>query len=1077
MRLRTVLLWILACAAAQHAAFAQPRPPQTCSQISCQPIVPLSCGQPYVDQIRPFTATAPQTYQNLYLLNGVQAGDSVLVRVYYPVSPSDPSTNLNLGLSLWDSVNQPPKQPRTQPDPGIYIGATKVQEWDLPAGVGGPFQLVVNSTTNTPGPYSVVFTKLNAPCGSTALASGQTFNGTLSAPLQLNTFQYPVNANDTVSIRWSAVNPYVQGFTPSIFVFDPSGRILLNAANQPAIGGAPGGQLGELTLQAPSSGNLTFMVFDAADTTSTDSSCSTGSASSCSSYTLTAVTLSGTSSGQTLSCGSVVHGTLANALAVDSYSISANAGDTFQIRVANTNGSGLTPVVQIYDSLGTLVAASSNGGSTLGFTAGSAGTYNLVVSAGPSTATGNYALAVNRLNHPCNAQPLTCATPVVDAAIGGLLQTNVYSLSANASDSFLLRVLPSGQNSGLQLRVDVYDPTGALVTTAGSAQGANFIANSAGSYTLIASGNYSASQSNGYSLSLVPLNHACNPGKLSCGSPVTGSLSRPLAYSAYNYTAAPGDSFTVRMLDTTGSLQPSVAVYDPSGNSTGTRITGSVGVDVTNPSGGSYTIIASDANPHPAGGPFAIDVLRTKNACSVPAAQGQTVGGAVSSAQPYLSYTLPASAGDALLVRSSSFTSGFAAEMDLYDPTGAHLQSNTYGISATAAATGNYTVVVGANAPRTAGAYAFSWQLLNKPAGATALACGGSATSSLSLSSQYRYYTLAANTGDLMRLIFTPISDNFSPQIELYDPSGTRLASNSNISQKAAATGNYLAIVGPSNSAGQTGAFTAAYQRPNNPCSPTRLVCGQTTLRQVNIPGQVDIFTFTGTPGDTAALRFTPRSGGYSPFAELYDPTGRLLATGAGGAVRANIVSPAPYSVLVRDAAGVNTGTYRASLQDDTTACPNSDTEPPVITLLHPTGGEVIVGGTTFTIQWQSDDNVGIQSHSVALSTDGGQTFPTVIAPSLSGSAQSFNWVVPPDIAPSRAAAIQVTATDATGNSQSAASGLLSIIGSGFTPNSTAAYTYDSMNRLTQAVLSDGRTITYTYDAAGNLLSVTVSQQ
>src|ERR1035437_11189817 len=44
----------------------------------------------------------------------------------------------------------------------------------------------------------------------------------------------------------------------------------------------------------------------------------------------------------------------------------------------------------------------------------------------------------------------------------------------------------------------------------------------------------------------------------------------------------------------------------------------------------------------------------------------------------------------------------------------------------------------------------------------------------------------------------------------------------------------------------------------------------------------------------------------------------------------------------------------------------------------------------------------------------------------------------------------------------------VSLMGSGFVPNSTVAYTYDSLNRLTQAVLGDGRTIAYTWDAAGN---------
>ena len=65
------------------------------------------------------------------------------------------------------------------------------------------------------------------------------------------------------------------------------------------------------------------------------------------------------------------------------------------------------------------------------------------------------------------------------------------------------------------------------------------------------------------------------------------------------------------------------------------------------------------------------------------------------------------------------------------------------------------------------------------------------------------------------------------------------------------------------------------------------------------------------------------------------------------------------------------------------------------------------------------------------------------IAGGLAGNTQTYNWLVPANIAPSRLAVIRVTATDAAGNAQSASSGLISLIGSGFTANSTATYTYD----------------------------------
>ena len=98
-------------------------------------------------------------------------------------------------------------------------------------------------------------------------------------------------------------------------------------------------------------------------------------------------------------------------------------------------------------------------------------------------------------------------------------------------------------------------------------------------------------------------------------------------------------------------------------------------------------------------------------------------------------------------------------------------------------------------------------------------------------------------------------------------------------------------------------------------------------------------------------------------------------------------------------------------------------------------------------------------------------------SPISAATSQTYDWILPADIAPSRTAVLRVTATDAAGNAQSASSGLLTLIGSGFTPNSSATYTYDALNRITQVSMSDGSTIDYTWDAAGNLISIAIKGQ
>jgi YD repeat-containing protein len=1031
----------------------------------------LNCGTPVDSTLLPGLLDS-------YAISA-QAGDSIWLRLA-PTSP----TALPPRVALVDSTNHvlaarptPFTVLPNQIDP-LTVGASFAGVFDLTA--TGTYRIQVQNSGSDPVSYRVLFVWLNKPC-SLILSCGAAVTDQITTTLQTRSYSFAAKAGDLLSIRLARIGAADKGYDVATFVFGPDGQLMHAVASPQSTTPPPLAATDTSTtnpigfiVQAATDGPITMVVFDPANLTG--------------SYALSISRLNGPCGNGVLNCGSPTVSKIANPLGTESYSVDLAAGDPVSLHTAAVDsGSSLLPVVQVFDpqgnniDFGPFVVASSHSVIHYAFTAKTKGSYTILVEDGSKalTNTGGYAISILRPNRPCtNAQGLTCDP--VDGSVNGLLGTTIYTANAKLNDTFIFRLLRSDQNSSFRPHVDIYDPNGNGFQSLDAADLTRsvFTATAAGVYTVVVSDGFDNSQSGSYSLSLLPVNGTCATATLSCGAPSAGNFSRPLASSSYSYNAAAGESFTVRMLDNTGSLQPSIEVYDARGNSVGQSISGNLtGVDVTKPAGGSYTIIATDASKRPTGGSFGVDLLRTTNACGVTPPQAQTTSGVVSSTKPYFSYTIPANSGDALSVRSASFTPGFSAQMDLYDPTGARVDSAIFGLSRKIAVGGNYTVVVGAVAARTGGAYSLAWQVLNHPVGASPLPCGGSATASLTASGEFRYYSANAASGDLMRLIFTRLSDNFSPQIELFDPAGNRLAQTSDISQKAAADGSYLVVVSPSTSNGETGSYAVSYQRPNNPCSAATLTCGQTTLRQVTAPGQLDAFIFTGTGGDQADLRMAQRSGNYSPFVELYDGAGNLLGTTSGTQLKSKLAASGNYSLLVRDRAGVSTGSYRVSLQDDTNVCAVSDTEAPSIALVQPTGGEVVAGGTAYSIQWLSDDNVGVATHDVALSTDGGKTFPTAIASGLSGNAQGYIWSVPADIAPGRTDMIRVTATDAAGNAKAATSGLISIIGSGFTPNSSGSYTYDGLNRLTNAVLGDGRTVQYTWDAAGNLVAIVVTGQ
>ena len=85
------------------------------------------------------------------------------------------------------------------------------------------------------------------------------------------------------------------------------------------------------------------------------------------------------------------------------------------------------------------------------------------------------------------------------------------------------------------------------------------------------------------------------------------------------------------------------------------------------------------------------------------------------------------------------------------------------------------------------------------------------------------------------------------------------------------------------------------------------------------------------------------------------------------------------------------------------------DNSPPVVTVTTPNGGESWLIGSSQSITWTATDNIAVANVDLAYSTDGGATYPNVIATAIANSG-SFLWTVPNT--PTTLARVQVTAHD-----------------------------------------------------------------
>lgn len=91
-----------------------------------------------------------------------------------------------------------------------------------------------------------------------------------------------------------------------------------------------------------------------------------------------------------------------------------------------------------------------------------------------------------------------------------------------------------------------------------------------------------------------------------------------------------------------------------------------------------------------------------------------------------------------------------------------------------------------------------------------------------------------------------------------------------------------------------------------------------------------------------------------------------------------------------------------------------ADTMAPRVTVRAPNGGEALPAATTFMITWTASDDTGITSQDIQLSTDGGVSFPQVIATGLAGNVRAFAFNVP--MINTATAQVRIVARDAAGN-------------------------------------------------------------
>jgi YD repeat-containing protein len=534
----------------------------------------------------------------------------------------------------------------------------------------------------------------------------------------------------------------------------------------------------------------------------------------------------------------------------------------------------------------------------------------------------------------------------------------------------------------------------------------------------------------------------------------------------YRFPAAAGDAVTLRVLGS--GFAPVLDLLDPDGK---TLVESEARITRRLTRAGNYTIVVRAGSGSPTG-IYRLTWQRVNGPCNAVALTcGRFQRAAIDQEGELDAYSFTASAGDFIALHLSFDLGLFVPILELYDPAGTLLDSWIDEVSLRLPADGLYSVLVRRVSGSVAtGSYGLVWHRINNPCNNIELTCGVAHTAPLSVPGETDAYTLRVEPGDQVAAFAVTTTGQMRPFLELYDPAGPKLGQDFDRLIRAAKSGGLLTLLVGDSRRDRTGGYGVVWQRLNAPCNGALLACGQSVTGTLDSGAGLAAYTVSVSGGDTFSARAERRSGTVTPFLELWSRAGEMVTSGPG-AVSYPVSSTASFTLLVRDATGAAAGTFSLVWNRSNNPCPLVDREGPAVTLLAPRAGDLLLAGFPYTIRWTSFDNSGLASHEIRLSTDGGRTYPTVIASNLAAEAQSFDWAVPAGLS-SDAARLRVLARDRSGNTAQADSPTFTLRTLDLPPSSTITYEYDRLNRLVRVVYENGATTTYTYDAAGNRLRV-----
>ena len=511
-----------------------------------------------------------------------------------------------------------------------------------------------------------------------------------------------------------------------------------------------------------------------------------------------------------------------------------------------------------------------------------------------------------------------------------------YTFTATAGSKVLVRIVKT--SGTLWPKISIYNPSGSKLcekTASNIAEIPSCTLPISGIYTLRIADGYNGKYLGSYFLYLQRLNNPGVPVSVTLGSTRSASISAPAEMDTFTFSANAGDKVLVRMTKTSGTLYPSIRIYNPAGIKLCTK-TSSITAEIASCTlsiTGKYTLLLSDGYNGKSKGNYNVFLQKLKKpVIPILIEFGNTLTGSIIKPAQMKTYTFSANAGDSVLLRVLRVSGNLEPAIRIYSPSGTKLCENSgYSMAeienCALPSNGNYTVFVFDDYYGTySGEYYIHLQRLNNPGNATAMVFGETDLGTISFHAEMDAFTFTAAANDKVQVRMSKSSVDLWPGIRIYSPTGTNVCNNYGSTTAEieictlSANGTYTILAYDYLDGSNTGDYYIYLQRLNNPGNATAMTFGETLSGTVNYPAEADAFTFTATANDKVQVRMSKSSVDLWPGIRIYSPTGANVCNNYGSTTAEIEICTLPasgiYTILSYDYLdGTNTGDYSIYLQ------------------------------------------------------------------------------------------------------------------------------------------------------------------